>query len=65
MNITLKIKIGEINAIIGPSGAGKSTLVDLLSKIITPSKGNVYFDDHDCVVHIVDGEDPPSTKERC
>ncbi len=43
-NINIKIKVGKINAIIGSSGSGKSTLVDLLSKIIIPNKGKIFFD---------------------
>ena len=42
--MSFKIKIGKINALIGPSGSGKSTIVDLLSKIITPNKGKIFFD---------------------
>ena len=40
-NLSFKIKIGKINALIGPSGSGKSTIVDLLSKIIIPNKGKI------------------------
>ena len=43
-NLSFKIKIGKINALIGPSGSGKSTIVDLLSKIIIPNKGKIFFD---------------------
>ncbi|MDA9708485.1 ABC transporter ATP-binding protein/permease [Alphaproteobacteria bacterium] len=43
-NININIKVGKINAIIGSSGSGKSTLVDLLSKIIIPNKGKIFFD---------------------
>ena len=46
-NLSFKIKIGKINALIGPSGSGKSTIVDLLSKIIIPNKGKILFDDLD------------------
>ena len=46
-NINFKIKLGKINAIVGPSGVGKSTIVDLLSKIIIPNKGEIYFDSYD------------------
>ncbi len=46
-NINIKIKVGKVNAIIGSSGSGKSTLVDLLSKIIIPNKGKIFFDNLD------------------
>ena len=42
-NLSFKIKIGKINALIGPSGSGKSTIVDLLSKIIIPNKGKILL----------------------
>ncbi len=43
-NLNFSIMVGKVNAIIGPSGSGKSTIVDLISKIILPNKGNIYFD---------------------
>jgi ABC-type branched-subunit amino acid transport system ATPase component/ABC-type branched-subunit amino acid transport system permease subunit len=39
--ITLKIKEGEIHAIIGPNGSGKSTFINILSGAITFDDGNI------------------------
>ncbi|MCU0650696.1 MAG: ABC transporter ATP-binding protein/permease [Candidatus Omnitrophica bacterium] len=43
-NIDLKIKSGEIVAIVGPSGAGKSTLLDLVPRFYDPVSGRVVID---------------------
>ena len=46
-NINLRIKAGSFVSIIGHSGAGKSTLIDLLPRIIEPTKGAIYYDGKD------------------
>lgn len=40
-NISFSVDSGEILAITGPSGAGKSTILNLISKLIKPTNGNV------------------------
>src|SRR3989344_3591166 len=42
--ISLKIKDGEFVSIMGPAGAGKSTLLRLLTREISPHKGEVILD---------------------
>ena len=42
VNLTIPSK--KITAVIGKSGAGKSTLIDLIPRIISPSEGNIFFD---------------------
>lgn len=42
--IDLKIRRGEVVALVGPSGAGKSTLVNLLPRFFDPAEGAVRVD---------------------
>ena len=39
----LKLRQGEMVAIVAPSGAGKSTLLHVLAALDTPTNGGVYF----------------------
>ena len=43
-NINLEIQKGEFVAIIGESGSGKSTLLSILSTLLKPTSGNVFFE---------------------
>src|SRR4030066_830855 len=45
--INLKVKRGEIIAVVGPSGAGKSTLMDLLARFYDPQEGKITIDGTD------------------
>ena len=45
--IDLTINRGERVGVIGAAGAGKSTLLALMTSQLTPSEGNVYFDNVD------------------
>ena len=42
--VNLEIKDGEFVSIIGPAGAGKSTLLRLLTREISPLKGEIVLD---------------------
>jgi len=42
-DLDLEIDPGSIRAIIGPNGAGKSTLFNLISGLLNPSKGEMFF----------------------
>ena len=42
-DVTLDIEKGEFVGIKGPSGCGKSTLLYILSGLLTPTAGSVYF----------------------
>lgn len=43
--IDVEIKKGEIVTIVGTSGAGKTTFLQILGTLMTPDRGQVYFDD--------------------
>ena len=43
LNVSLKIKQGQMVAFIGPSGGGKSTLVDLILGLLQPQEGEVLI----------------------
>jgi glycerol transport system ATP-binding protein len=47
---------GGAYALLGPSGCGKTTLLNLISGIVTPSRGNILFDGVDITTQ--------STRER-
>ena len=38
---------GASYALLGPSGCGKTTLLNIISGLLTPSQGKVFFDDKD------------------
>jgi len=42
-NVFLKIKKGDLVALIGPSGSGKSSFLHLLSLLDTPTSGQILF----------------------
>lgn len=43
-DVSLEIRRGECVGIIGSNGAGKSTLLKLISRITSPTRGNIYID---------------------
>ncbi|WP_299899465.1 ABC transporter ATP-binding protein/permease [uncultured Aquimarina sp.] len=44
-NLNLKFSKGKFTAISGNSGVGKTTLLNVISKLIKPTSGNIYIDD--------------------
>src|SRR6266581_7896576 len=45
--VNLRIREGELVAIMGPSGCGKSTLMHVLGAMTKPSAGKVFIDGHE------------------
>ncbi|HEX7387268.1 MAG TPA: ABC transporter ATP-binding protein [Castellaniella sp.] len=43
-SVDLKVQRGHIHALIGPNGAGKTTCFNLLTKFLTPTSGQIFFD---------------------
>jgi branched-chain amino acid transport system ATP-binding protein len=50
--VDLRVRRGQIHALIGPNGAGKTTCFNLLTRFLTPTRGQIIYK----------GEDVTSTK---
>ena len=46
-NINIEWQDGGAYALLGPSGCGKTTLLNIISGLLTPTKGKVFFDGKD------------------
>jgi len=46
-DVSLRVRRGTIHAMIGPNGAGKTTCFNLITKFLTPSKGQIFFNGRD------------------
>lgn len=46
-DFTLKVKPGEMIALVGPTGGGKSTIVNLLCRFYEPRDGQIRINGHD------------------
>lgn len=42
-NLSMEVKEGEIVGLIGPNGAGKTTVFNVITRVHTPTEGEVYF----------------------
>ena len=45
-NVSFDVKKGEVFTLIGPNGAGKTTVFNLISRIYTPTSGEIDFASH-------------------
>ncbi len=43
-NVSFDVRKGEVFTLIGPNGAGKTTVFNLISRLYTPSSGEIYFE---------------------
>ncbi len=57
-NVTLRVKPGEVHALVGENGAGKSTLLKILTGIIPKDSGSIMLKDRE--VHV----DSPRTAQH-
>ncbi len=46
-NVNLRVRPGEVVALVGPTGSGKSTLVQLIPRFYDVTSGRVLIDGHD------------------
>ena len=45
--VTMTVQPGELRAVIGPNGAGKTTFFNMISGFFPPTKGRIFFADHE------------------
>lgn len=57
--ISLKVRKGEIAAVLGSNGAGKSTILKVISGVLDPTRGSIEF--RDCEIT---ASDPTEVVER-
>ncbi|MBS3792310.1 MAG: ABC transporter ATP-binding protein [Candidatus Bipolaricaulota bacterium] len=46
-DVDLEVERGTVIGLAGPNGAGKTTLFNMISGFISPSSGEVYFEEYD------------------
>ncbi|NLX47292.1 MAG: ABC transporter ATP-binding protein [Euryarchaeota archaeon] len=46
-NLDLEVKDGEYLCVLGPTGAGKTTLLRMISGLLAPDKGKIFFNGKD------------------
>lgn len=44
--VNLRVRKNTVYGMLGPNGAGKSTTLKMLTGILTPTKGEIFFDGH-------------------
>jgi len=52
--VSFDVKKGEVFTLIGPNGAGKTTVFNLISRIYTPTSGEIHFASHQGTLKLTD-----------
>ena len=66
-NVDVTIREQEIHGLIGPNGAGKTTFTDVVSGLLRPSRGSIFFDGTEIThlaPHIISGMGLSRTFQR-
>jgi len=59
-NVSFDINTGETIVLLGTSGSGKTTLLRMISRLIEPTNGHIYFDQEDIL-----SLNPIAWRRRC
>lgn len=51
-NFNLELQQGELVGLIGPNGAGKTTIFNMITGVYTPTEGDIYLRQNDCLKKI-------------
>ena len=52
--VSFTIKPGEVSGYLGPNGSGKTTTVKMLTGLLEPSRGHVFFDGQDIQRNLIE-----------
>src|SRR2546421_9791785 len=49
--LTIEFDTGQLTMLVGPSGCGKTTTLKMINRLIEPTEGRIFHDEHD-VTHV-------------
>ena len=50
-DVDFELRAGEVHALVGENGAGKSTLVKMMTGVIKPTRGDIFYQGEKVVWH--------------